>query len=232
MQRPSMNVYVDGFNLYNGLLRGGDHRWLDLVALFDTVFPSYEVRLVRYFTADLKGKASPDDPGIVKRQQVYLRALATLDRLHIHRGHFEVRASRYRRRRPAPGESALVDVWRPEEKGSDVNLATYLVRDAFRREADVFVVVSNDSDLEAPVRIVASELGKRVFLIFPHGFESRDLMTCGHERVVWISAGKLAASQLPNPVMSGRTPLFRPAQWLPDLDRAAIRDSRDGDPRK
>lgn len=220
---PTMNVYVDGFNLYNGLLKGTDHRWLDLIALFDNVFPSYDVRLVRYFTANLKGRASPDDPGVVTRQQTYLRALATRSRLQIHRGHFEVRAGRYRRRRPQPGEPLMVDVWRPEEKGSDVNLATYLVRDAFRGEADVYVVVSNDSDLEEPIRIVASELGKRVFLVFPHGFETRDLMRCGHERVVWIGSGKLAASQLPNPVIVGRTPLFRPPEWLPDLDRAVFR---------
>lgn len=218
-----MNVYVDGFNLYNGLLRGTDYRWLDLVALFDNLFPDYDVRLVRYFTAVLKGKASPGDPGIVSRQQVYLRALNTLDRLETHFGHFEVRPARYRRRYRGTSESEMVDVWRPEEKGSDVNLATYLVRDAFLDAADVYVVVSNDSDLEEPVRVVASELGKRVFLIFPHGNESRDLVKCGHERIVWIGTGKLSDSQLPNPVMANKTPIFRPAEWLPDLDRAVAR---------
>lgn len=212
-RRPRMFVYVDGFNLYNGRLRGTPHRWLDLVKLFDHVFPSYDVRRVRYFTANLKAKASPNDPGIVNRQQVYLRALETIERLEIHRGRFEVRPSRFRRRNPAVGESELVDVWRPEEKGSDVNLATYLVRDAFMDEADVFVVVSSDSDLEQAVRIVASELGRRVFLVFPHGRESKLLLRCGHEEVVWISRGKLAASQLPNPVMAGRTPLYRPLEW-------------------
>ncbi|GAA1441248.1 hypothetical protein [Leifsonia poae] len=152
--RPTMNVYVDGFNLYNGLLRGSDHRWLDLVALFDNLFPSFDVCRVRYFTANLKGKASPHDPGVVTRQQTYLRALATLDRLEIHRGHFEVRATRYRRRHRGDDEPEMVDVWRPEEKGSDVNLAQ---------------------------------------------------------------------SHLPNPVSAGRIPLFRPAEWLPDLDRALVR---------
>jgi hypothetical protein len=227
-QLPRMNVYVDGFNLYNGLLKGTDHRWLDLVALFDGMFPSYDVRLVRYFTAILKGKASPGDPGVVVRQQVYLRALATLDRLVIHHGRFEVRAARYRRRHRRPGESELVDVWRPEEKGSDVNLATYLVRDAFIGAADVYVVVSNDSDLEEPIRIVATELQKRLFLIFPHGFESRDLIECGHEKLVWISSGRLARSQLPNPVLAGKTPLFRPAEWLVNPDRLGGRQKKIG----
>jgi hypothetical protein len=208
-----MIVYVDGFNLYNGLLKGSDHRWLDLVALFDNMFPDYDVSRVRYFTANLKGKASPNDPGVVTRQAVYLRALETLDRLTIHRGHFEVRPARYRRRRPQPDDSEMVDVWRPEEKGSDVNLATYLVRDAFLEGVEVFVVVSNDSDLEEPIRVVATELGQRMFLIFPHGTASKDLLKCGHERIVWISTGKLAQSQLPNPVLSGKTELHRPSEW-------------------
>ncbi|AMM22880.1 hypothetical protein AX769_22405 (plasmid) [Frondihabitans sp. PAMC 28766] len=69
-ERPQMNVYVDGFNVYNGLLRGTDYRWLNLVALFDGLFLGYDVRLVRYFTAVLEGKASPGNPGIVARQQV------------------------------------------------------------------------------------------------------------------------------------------------------------------
>ncbi|AMM22879.1 hypothetical protein AX769_22400 (plasmid) [Frondihabitans sp. PAMC 28766] len=120
----------------------------------------------------------------------------------------------------------MVDVWRPEEKGSDVNLATYLVRDAFLDAADVYVVVSNDSDLEESVRVVASELGKRLFLIFPHGHESRDLLSCGHERMVWIGAGKLADIQLPNRVMVNKTPIFRPVELLPDQDRQVARGKR------
>ena len=39
-----------------------------------------------------------------------------------------------------------VEVIKTEEKGSDVNLATYLLVDAFRRDAEAFVVISNDSD--------------------------------------------------------------------------------------
>jgi len=39
-----------------------------------------------------------------------------------------------------------VKVIKTEEKGSDVNLATYLLVDAFRDDAEAFVVVSNDSD--------------------------------------------------------------------------------------
>jgi len=60
-----------------------------------------------------------------------------------------------------------VEVLRAEEKGSDVNLATHLVRDAFRGEFDVAVVISNDSALYEPIRIVTHELKKPVGLLVP-----------------------------------------------------------------
>lgn len=42
----------------------------------------------------------------------------------------------------------------PEEKGSDVNLATMLLLDGCGRKYDVAMVISNDSDLALPIRMV------------------------------------------------------------------------------
>lgn len=47
---------------------------------------------------------------------------------------------------------------RTEEKGSDVNLASYLLLDAFRGDCETTIVVSNDADLKAPIEIVKDEL--------------------------------------------------------------------------
>lgn len=62
----------------------------------------------------------------------------------------------------------MVLVNRTEEKGSDVNLATYLVLDGFKGEYDEAIVVSNDSDLVEPIRVVQSQLGLRVGVLNPH----------------------------------------------------------------
>jgi hypothetical protein len=43
---------------------------------------------------------------------------------------------------PRPGGPAAVEVIKTEEKGSDVNLATYLLLDAFRRDCDTAIVIS------------------------------------------------------------------------------------------
>ena len=67
-------VYVDGFNLYYGAIKGSSWKWLDLVALFEKVLQSYhEILAVKYFTARVSGTRS--DPSKPQRQDVYLRAL-------------------------------------------------------------------------------------------------------------------------------------------------------------
>jgi hypothetical protein len=56
--RPVTYVYVDGFNLYYGALRGTPHRWLDIGAFCDLLLPKNDVRKVRYFTARVRPLAT------------------------------------------------------------------------------------------------------------------------------------------------------------------------------
>jgi len=53
----------------------------------------------------------------------------------------------------------MVEILDTKEKGSDVNLATYLLMDGFKREYEMAVVISNDSDLVEPIKLVTSERG-------------------------------------------------------------------------
>jgi len=69
-------VYVDGFNLYYGALKGTPYRWLDLAELCRLMLPPNDVQRIRYYTARVGVRAGdPDQP---VRQQAYLRALGTL----------------------------------------------------------------------------------------------------------------------------------------------------------
>lgn len=54
---------------------------------------------------------------------------------------------------PASDPMILARVRMREEKGSDVNVATHLLADTFRRKIDAAIVVSNDSDLALPLSI-------------------------------------------------------------------------------
>jgi len=48
-----------------------------------------------------------------------------------------------------------------------VNLAAHMLRDGFVGDFDVAVVVTNDSDLLEPIRIVQDDLGKPVGILNP-----------------------------------------------------------------
>ena len=79
-------VYVDGFNLYYGALKGTPFKWLDPAKLAALVLPrECAIDRLRYFTARVSGKLDPRAPA---RQQVYLRALATLPEVEVHYGRF------------------------------------------------------------------------------------------------------------------------------------------------
>lgn len=79
-------VYVDGFNLYYGALRGTHFKWLNPVHLATLLLPrNWEIDRVSYFTARVSGKLDPHAPA---RQQVYLKALATLPEVDVHHGRF------------------------------------------------------------------------------------------------------------------------------------------------
>jgi hypothetical protein len=126
------NVYVDAFNLYYGSLKGTSHRWLDLGSLCARLLPKDRINRIRYFTATVS--ARPDNPDAPQRQQVYLRALETIPGLSIHYGHYLTHVTRMPLANPPQRGARTVEVVKTEEKGSDVNLATYLLLDAFQRD--------------------------------------------------------------------------------------------------
>ncbi len=44
------HVYVDGFNLYYGCLKGTSYKWLDLEALCRHLLPQNQVQRIRYWS--------------------------------------------------------------------------------------------------------------------------------------------------------------------------------------
>jgi len=210
------NVYVDGFNLYYGSLKGKGrgYKWLDLDLLFRKhLIPSNPINRIRYFTARIS--ARPDDLDAPVRQETYLRALATSPNLSIHLGHFQRTKVRMPLVQPRSGGQKTVEVYKTEEKGSDVNLATYLLLDAFRKDCDLAVVVSNDSDLEAPIRTVMAELGAPVGLLNPHKAwrRSRDLLNLQPVFFKQIRPTAVRGSQFADVLTDSNGTFRRPARW-------------------
>ena len=113
----------------------------------------------------------------------------------------------------APGKpQQYARVIKTEEKGSDVNLATHLLHDAHSGRFDVAVVVSNDSDLLLPIRIVREQLKRRVGILNPHKNPSRALLP--HiDFIKQIRSGVLQASQFPATLTDRHGTFTKPAGW-------------------
>ena len=114
---------------------------------------------------------------------------------------------------PNLGQVVMATVRRWEEKGSDVNVASHLLRDVFTGAVDAAVVVTNDSDLGLPLRM-AREVVPVGTLNPQNGYLAgalRGLPTDGVGRHWWrqLSMQDFTAHQLPDPV----GPYRKPANW-------------------
>ncbi len=104
-------------------------------------------------------------------------------------------------------------VHKTEEKGSDVNLGVHLVHDAWRGQFDEAFVVSNDTDLVEPIRIVVQELGKKVGVIFPVISPAASLVRIAASTQI-LQSTQLHACQFPDPVIDGKgNPIPKPSSW-------------------
>lgn len=222
-------VYIDGFNLFYGLLKGTPHKWLNLEALFDNLLPKNQIVKIRYFTALVDSR--PNDPDLPIRQATYARALATLPRVEIHRGTFLsscVRApevevdpvtGRPRKVNGHPviklansGLPVMKWVFKSEEKGSDVNLAAHLLRDAYRGDCDCAVVVSNDSDLLTPIRMVQADQKLVVGLVPPRERGSVELKALA-TFTKSIRQHQLVSAQFPDSFVDASGTITKPIGW-------------------
>ena len=70
---------------------------------------------------------------------------------------------------PEGWKVSALRVVKTEEKGSDVNLATFLLMDAFDDLFDVAVIISNDSDLKEPIAQISRRVWEEIGILAPEG---------------------------------------------------------------
>jgi uncharacterized LabA/DUF88 family protein len=203
-----INVYIDGFNLYYGAVKNSPYKWLDLEALCHRMLPNNIVQSIEYFTAIVS--ARPGDPDLPVRQQMYLRALKTIGNLKIIYGHFLTHSCHM----VLTGSNPVQKVWvdKTEEKGSDVNIAAHLLRDAYNKSFEVAALITNDSDLVEPVRIVRRELNLPVGILNPHQHHSSKLK---QEATFMkrIRQADVAACQFARVITDSKGQFHKPATW-------------------
>ena len=201
-------VYVDGFNVYFAI-RYTPHRWLNVAKLAALAVPDTDLVATRYFTARIEARADKDAPA---RQDIYLRALRTVPNLSIHFGQFLSNRVRMTLTQPPLIGPKTVEVWKTEEKGSDVNLATYLLADAFGGRYERAIVVSNDSDLVEPIRMVKGKLALQIVVLSPADRFSKELhdAATAYRRV---TDATFKAAQFPETLVDGVGEFHRPPGW-------------------
>lgn len=170
-------MFADGFNFYYGVYRGAPLRspeatkWIDPLKLGMALCRQLGVEgsIVRVHYCSAPALPGVGDPRQATRQQHFFRALSGLPNMVLTLGqHTENR--KFVRRRGDDGRTAVGKPFPAlvrEEKGSDVNLATFLVRDAALDEFDTALLLSNDSDLVNAVRIAREDFGRTVIVASP-----------------------------------------------------------------
>ncbi len=199
-------TYVDGFNLYFGLKskKWQKYYWLNLVRLANRLLKQgQQLEATHYFTAIVPEGGSN---AAMRRQRNYLDALRTLDNLTLHLGHFLEKALNCR---------SCGNQWRSyEEKMTDVNIATQMLADAFDDGFDTALLLSADSDLTTPVRLILNRFpAKRIVIVQPPGRFSVNLCSAA---TAYFTLGEshIRHSQLPDIVMrEDGYMLHRPDRW-------------------
>jgi uncharacterized LabA/DUF88 family protein len=202
------NVYIDGFNLYYGALKSTPYKWLDVATLCHQLLPKDTIQHIYYYTARVS--ARPYNPSAPADQQIYLRALRTIPNLSITYGHFLTHSVAMMLSGSNPPKKVWVD--KTEEKGSDVNLGAHLLRDAYQKRFELAVLITNDSDLAEPVRIVRQELGLPVGILNPHQYHSQVLKRLA-TFVKRVRQGHLLSSQFPATMKDAKGPFHKPSGW-------------------
>ena len=164
--------------------------------------------MTKYFTARLNSV----DPAKQKRQAVFLEALGTLYNFQIYYGHYLSK--------PVTCFKCKNTWNRFEEKMTDVNIATELLMDANDDRFDVAMIISGDSDLSPPLRMIKSSFPhKRLVAAFPPDRVSIHLKNFVHGHFI-IGEANLRQSQFPDQVKKADGFILkRPQEWMANLPR-------------
>lgn len=197
-------AYVDGFNLYFGIRdkRWRRYYWLDIQRLAKHLLKSHQtLECTKYFTSRVM-----DNPEKQKRQNSFLEALETLT-------DFEMFFGKYIVNRMRCSKCNFIS-FIPNEKMTDVNIATEMLADAFQDRFDTALLIGADSDLKGPLVAIRNLFpAKRIIVAFPPERRSWDLRNIAHG---YISIGEheLRNSQFPDELIKpDGYVLKRPEEW-------------------
>ena len=224
--------FVDGYNLFYGLLAGTEYKWLDLPALLAHILrienPDNVLATVSFFTSGVKPSLA--SRGILSKeaQDSYLRALiargvsVTYGRHQLESG----KAPRFVDKNTPASRLDQVAIWKLEEKQTDVHIAISMYRLATRQAGlmpheriQQLVLVSADTDMTPALQALREDFPDlRIGVILPHreGIKRTapgSLKAYSHWMRHLVTTQELANHQFPTRVPTLKKPAVKPAYW-------------------
>jgi uncharacterized LabA/DUF88 family protein len=209
-----VTVYIDGLNFDYALKRmtAKDRDWqkffwIDFVTLFKHFAPHQTVEKVVYFTT------TPIKEHLKTRQSALLKANRLLNGRR-----FEVILGKYYEKEYICPQCEYKYTI-PEEKRTDVNISAQMMLDCAMNNTDVLFLVSADSDLIPPLKIIKKHYpDKDITVLFPPGnfsYDIRNFVKSNSYHLVRLENNerKLTASIMPDIVtVNGKTSTI-PPEW-------------------
>jgi uncharacterized LabA/DUF88 family protein len=176
-------TYIDGYNLYFGLrekihvrdVKGNEpnvhwkrYLWLDVVKLSESLLRPNQVLIrTKYFTSRIRG-----NPQKEARQSLFLEAISSLPNIKLYFGTFQ----------PDPKRCTQCGriAYHPQEKKTDVNIATQILNDAIHNNCDTTMLISADSDQVPTIEMARSIFKKKMIVVFPPRRMSAELQSAAN----------------------------------------------------
>lgn len=223
--------FIDGYNLFYGVLAGTSYKWLNLPALLTHINqvqnPSSKTIMVHYFTSPVLPRLATRGRQSAEAQDVYIRALKAQG-VTIHLGRHRLErgsAPKYIEGQYA-SRSEKIDIWDLEEKETDVNIAISMYRLCSRQQSlsidariEQLVLISADTDMTPALKAIREDFPEiTIGIILPHR-EGIDRGVPGslknHSNWVrrHITLNELKAHQFPDRVPTRKKPADKPEYW-------------------
>ena len=202
IEKERVIVYVDGFNLYFGIKTTYPSlKWLNLNMLAQNLLKEHQILIdIKYYTAMISNNHSK-----VKRQVSYIDVLKHCG-VKVILGQYKSKTQVCR--------SCEVKFKIFEEKMTDVNISVDLLMDAVDDNYDTAILISGDTDLIPPLKIIKKRFDtKKILAIFP---PQRANKAVKKEVYASFTLGRklLLDSQFENAItLSNGTQITKPKEW-------------------
>lgn len=223
--------FVDGYNLYYGLLSGTSYKWLNLQSLLSHILhvqdPSSSLSSVDFFTSGVISKLATHGQTSTHSQNTYIRALKAHG-VAVHMGKHQIQKAKapiYRKGQEASRQDQ-VDIWKLEEKETDVRISVSMYQLAWKESSkgqgkgvEQIVLMSADTDMAPALEAIRADFPNiRIGVILPHR-EGLDRGVPGSlkNQADWIRRvvkdEELKSHQFPDRIPTQKKPVIKPAMW-------------------